>query len=229
MKYLSVILSVLLIAFILCACESSADTENTQNTSEEISSEESVSEAASAEDVTQPEENNEAGTADENVPDSGSKVLVAYFSATNNTKAVAEKIAAATGGELYQIVPEIPYTDADLDYNTDCRANREQNDDTARPKIAEPAANMDGCDTVFIGYPIWWGQAPKIIYTFLEGYDLNGKTIIPFCTSGSSPIGSSAENIHSLADGANWLEGKRFGAGASSDEVNSWINSLELN
>ena len=138
-------------------------------------------------------------------------------------------MAEATGGDLYQITPQVPYTSEDLDYNTDCRANKEQNDDSARPEISGTVENMDDYNTVFVGYPIWWGQAPKIIYTFMESYDFEGKTIIPFCTSGSSPIGSSAENMHSLAEGANWLEGNRFNGGASESEVNEWINSLELN
>lgn len=87
---------------------------------------------------------------------------------------------------------------------------------------------MEDYDTVFIGYPIWWGQAPKIMYTFMESYDFNGKTIIPFCTSGSSPIGTSAENMQGLTQGANWLEGRRFSGGASADEVSGWVNSLEI-
>ncbi len=180
------------------------------------------------ESMTSAEATTENTTAEEATTESGNNILVAYFSATNNTKGVAEKIAEVADADIYAITPAIPYTKVDLDYNTDCRANKEQNDDTARPEISGRVENMEDYDTVFIGYPIWWGQAPKIMYTFLESYDFNGKTVIPFCTSGSSPIGSSAENMHSLTTGANWLEGQRFSGGASVDEVSSWINSLGL-
>lgn len=179
------------------------------------------------ESVTSTEAATESTTAEE-TSEGDNNVLVVYFSATNNTKGVAEKIAEAAEADIYAITPEIPYTAEDLDYNTDCRANKEQNDDSARPEISGTVENMEDYDTVFIGYPIWWGQAPKIMYTFMESYDFNGKTIIPFCTSGSSPIGTSAENMQGLTEGAKWLEGRRFSGGASDDEVNGWVNSLEL-
>ncbi len=155
-----------------------------------------------------------------------SDVLVAYFSCTNHTKSVANYIADITGGTLYEITPEIPYTSEDLNYNSDCRANREQNDDSARPAIKGEVENMEQYDVIYLGYPIWWGQAPKIIYTFLESYDLSGKTIVPFCTSGSSSIGSSATNLHSSASGATWLNGKRFSGAAQRSEVENWVNGL---
>ncbi len=156
-----------------------------------------------------------------------SKALVAYFSATNNTEGVAKHIAEGTGADIYEILPEVPYTAADLDYNSDCRANREQNDDSARPAISGTVPNMEQYDTIFLGYPIWWGNAPKIIFTFLESYDFSGKTIIPFCTSGSSPIGSTAA-MQNVTQGANWLAGQRFSGGASSDTVMGWVDSLDL-
>ena len=156
-----------------------------------------------------------------------SKTLVAYFSATNNIEGVAKHIAEGIGADIYEILPEEPYTDADLDYNSDCRANREQNDDSARPAISGTVENMDRYDTIFLGYPIWWGNAPKIIFTFLESYDFSGKTIIPFCTSGSSPIGSTMA-MQNVTQGANWLDGHRFGGGASSDTVMDWVNGLDL-
>lgn len=155
-------------------------------------------------------------------------ILIAYFSCTNNTKSIAEKIATATDGTLYQIIPAVPYTSADLNYNTDCRANREQNDESCRPEITGNVDNMKNFDTVFIGYPIWWGQAPKIIYTFLESYDFSGKTIIPFCTSGSSGIGSSDTNLHSLTSNSDWKNGKRFSNSASSAEIKDWIDGLKM-
>ncbi len=158
-----------------------------------------------------------------------SKTLVAYFSCTGSTEGVADRIAHMTGADKYEIVPEIPYTEEDLAYYTDCRADREQSDPTARPKIAGSVDNMDDYDVIFLGYPIWHGQAPKIIYTFLESYDLSGKIIIPFCTSHSSGIGSSADNLHSLAPDADWRSGRRFGGGAAASEVESWLSGLELN
>ena len=156
------------------------------------------------------------------------RILIAYFSATNNTEGIANHLNAILDADLYEIVPEQPYTSADLNYNTDCRANREQNDAGARPATSGSVDNMEQYDVIFLGYPIWWGQAPKIISTFLERYDLSGKTIVPFCTSGSSGIGSSASNLHSLAGNAVWLDGQRFGGGASRSAVESWVNGLGL-
>ena len=169
-----------------------------------------------------------ASTAPSEPASEGTKVLIAYFSATNNTESVANHLDAILDADLYEIVPETPYTSADLNYNTDCRANREQNDASARPAISGSVDNMEQYDVIFLGYPIWWGQAPKIIYTFLESYDLSGKTIVPFCTSGSSGIGSSATNLHTLASSAAWLDGQRFSGSASRSTVENWVNGLGL-
>lgn len=163
-----------------------------------------------------------------NTPSAGGKVLIAYFSATNNTESIANHLDAILDADLYEIMPEQPYTSADLNYNTDCRANREQNDASARPAISGSVKDMEQYDVIFLGYPIWWGQAPKIIYTFLESYDLSGKTIVPFCTSGSSGIGSSATNLHSLASSATWLDGQRFSGSAARSAVETWVNGLDL-
>ncbi len=165
---------------------------------------------------------------DDTAPSAETKVLIAYFSATHNTEGVAHHLEEILDADLYEIVPEQPYTSADLNYNTDCRANQEQNDPDARPAISGGVEDMGQYDVIFLGYPIWWGQAPKIISTFLECYDLSGKTIVPFCTSGSSGIGSSAANLHSLAGSATWLDGQRFGAGASRSAVEAWVNGLGL-
>ncbi len=151
---------------------------------------------------------------------------VVFFSCTGNTEAVAEKIAEATDSALMRIEPAEPYTSADLDYNSDCRANTEQNSDSARPAMAAPIPDVAGYDTVYLGYPIWWGKSPRIILTFLESTDLAGKTIVPFCTSGSSPISQSIAEIAQAAPDANVLEGKRFSASASQQEIDSWVNSL---
>ena len=155
-----------------------------------------------------------------------SNILVAYFSATGNTEKVAGYIADVMGGALYEIVPQVPYTEDDLKYYTDCRADREQSDPSARPAIVGSVENMENYDVIFLGYPIWHGQAPKIIYTFLESYDFSGKTVIPFCTSASSPIGNSANDLHGLASGANWLAGRRFSSSAAHGDVESWVNGL---
>ena len=172
----------------------------------------------------QPEDEPHTGT------DNGEKkILITYFSATNNTESIANHLSEILDADIYKIVPETPYTPDDLNYNTDCRANREQNDASARPAISGSVDNMEQYDVIFLGYPIWWGQAPKIISTFLESYDLSGKTIVPFCTSGSSGIGSSATNLHSLASSATWLDGQRFSGGASSADVQSWVDGLNLN
>ena len=156
-------------------------------------------------------------------------VLVAYFSATGKTENIAQHLQTILDADLYEIVPEDPYTSEDLDYsNDDCRANQEQNNPNARPAISGSVENMEDYNVVFLGYPIWWGQAPKIIHTFLESYDLDGVTIVPFCTSGSSGIGSSAANLHDLAPDANWLSGQRFSGSASQDTVASWVEGLDL-
>lgn len=156
-----------------------------------------------------------------------SKILVAYFSATGNTEKAAQYIAEATGGKLYEITPEQPYTNNDLNYNdSSSRSTREQNDDSARPEISGNVENMGEYDIVYLGYPIWWGEAPKIVYTFLESYEFAGKTIIPFCTSGSSPISGSLSDIQALANDATWLSGKRFSSSPSKSEVQEWVNGL---
>lgn len=159
----------------------------------------------------------------------GTKVLVAYFSATNTTEGVAEHIANGLNADLYEIVPEEPYTDADLDYNdNNSRSTLEMNDPSARPAISGSVENMEQYDIVFIGYPIWWGDAPRIVSTFMENYDFSGKAIVPFCTSGGSGIGSSASNLEQLTNGATWLDGQRLNGGDSQETVMEWVNGLGL-
>lgn len=126
------------------------------------------------------------------------KALVVYFSCTNTTKTLAEYAENILGADIYEIVPAEPYTEADLAYYTNGRADREQNDPSSRPEISGGIDNISDYDTIILGYPIWHGQAPRIICTFLESYDFSGKTIIPFCTSHSSGMGSSADNLHAL-------------------------------
>ena len=163
----------------------------------------------------------------EPAPQEGADVLVAYFSATGNTENIAEHLVSILDADLYEIVPQVPYTSEDLDYsNSDCRANREQNDPTARPAISGSVENLEDYEVIFLGYPIWWGDAPKIISTFLETYDFDGKTIVPFCTSGSSSIGGSVSDLEPLTDGATWLEGQRFSGSASWETVSQWVDAL---
>lgn len=159
-----------------------------------------------------------------------SRSLVVYFTCTNTTKGVAAHIADLTGGTLHQIVPEVAYTAEDLNYNNaSSRANREQNDASARPGIRSKINNLSDYDVVFLGYPIWWGKAPKILSTFLESYDLKGKTVVPFCTSGSSSLGSSDTDLHPLAPQAVWKPGQRFAGNATKESISNWLNSLNLN
>lgn len=152
--------------------------------------------------------------------------IVVYFSRTNNTENVANYIVDVTNSSSYEILAKIPYTDDDIKYYTDCRADREQNDPNARPEIGSEVIDLTGYDIIYLGYPIWHGQAPKIMYTFVESYDLSGKTIVPFCTSASCPIGSSATNLAKSASDANWLEGKRYSQSATKSEVESWLKSI---
>lgn len=158
-----------------------------------------------------------------------SNILVAYFSCTGNTKKVAKKIASSSGADIYRIKPEEEYTSSDLNYNNDnSRANREMNDPTSRPAISGSVDNMDEYDIVFLGYPIWWGTAPRIIDTFVESYDFSGKTIVPFCTSGSSSIGTSVKELKQLCSKATWLSGKRFESTVSESKIASWLDTLDL-
>lgn len=154
-----------------------------------------------------------------------SKSLIVYFSCTDTTKKIAEYVQESTGADIYRIEAEVPYTAEDLNYgDASTRATKEQNDLSARPAIAGNVENMAGYQSVVIAYPIWWGQAPRIISTFLESYDFSGKTIIPICTSHSSGIGSSATNLHSLVDDSvTWLEGRRFSASTSKEDITKWL------
>ena len=155
-------------------------------------------------------------------------VLVAYFSCTSTTEGIAEDIADIMGASTFRIEAEVPYSAADLNYNSDCRANREQNNPQARPAIKGMPDNFDQYDVVFLGYPIWWGEAPRIISTFLESGDFKGKTIVPFCTSHSSGLGSSDRNLHSLAPYAVWIPGRRFAGNAARTELEKWISGLDI-
>lgn len=168
---------------------------------------------------------NQSGQSKENT-----NILVAYFSCTGTTKPLAEYAAEYLNADLYEIKAETPYSSEDLDYNTsNSRANKEQDDSSARPAISGKVEDMDKYQTVVLAYPIWWGQAPRIISTFLESYEFKGKMIVPFCTSHSSGIGSSDKNLHSLVDSnAEWKDGKRFAAGTSEKEIAEWLSEVGI-
>ena len=153
-----------------------------------------------------------------------SSVLVVYFSATGTTRGVAERIAALTGGDLAEIVPAQPYTAEDLNYNDrSTRATVEQNTADARPEIANEIS-LEGYTTVYLGYPIWWGQAPRILSTFAESHDFTGITVIPFCTSGGSGAGRTGETLGEQAGTGTFLSSTRLDAGISEAELQAWIN-----
>ena len=219
-KAIAILLSLTMILG-LAACGNSAS--QTEQPSTEDTSVESKADTNSAENSTDKE-----NTDNQDVQDH--KVLVAYFSATGTTKGVAEHIANGLNADIYEIVPEDPYTDADLNYNdNNSRTTIEMNDPNARPAISGSVENMEQYDIIFVGYPIWWGEAPRIVSTFMESYDFSGKTIVPFCTSGGSGIGSSASNLERLTSGATWLDGRRLNGSDSQDTVMEWVNSLDLN
>ena len=169
-------------------------------------------------------------SAGENTADSGS-VLVVYYSASGHTKTVAGYIAQATGGDIFEITPVQPYTDDDLNWSdSDSRVTREHEDESLRDVelTTTEVENWDSYDTVFLGYPIWWGIAAWPVDGFVEANDFTGKTVIPFCTSSSSGLGESGELLAELAGTGDWQEGQRFRSSVSQEDVNEWVDSLGL-
>ena len=166
------------------------------------------------------------GSAETDTPHSD--VLVVYFSATGTTKGVAERIASVTNADIYEILAAEPYTDADLNYNDrNSRSTKEQNDKDIRPEIGSEDISLEGYKTIYLGFPIWWGEEPRILDTFVEKYDFEGITVIPFCTSGGSGIGRSGSNMEALAKSGTWLSGKRFSGKVSEQELLEWIKGLK--
>ena len=158
-----------------------------------------------------------------------SKTLVAYFSASGVTKKLAERLAGAIGADTFEICPETPYTDADLDWrNPKSRSSVEMKDPSSRPAISGQVANMADYDVIFVGFPIWWYVAPTIIQTFLESYDFSGKTIIPFATSGGSGLGRTNEKLQQSCPGATLRPGKLLNGRPSAAELKKWVESLNL-
>ena len=234
MKNVITVLISLLMILSLAACGNSASQTGQPSTEEKpaagtVNSEEPVENSTDAENTATSEgQTNEPENPD--IPEEqGTKVLVAYFSATNTTQGIAEHIANGLSADIYEIVPEEPYTDADLNYNdNNSRTTIEMNDTDARPAISGSIENMEEYDVLFIGFPIWWGEAPRIVSTFMESYDFSGKTIVPFCTSGGSGMGSSAANLEQLTSGAQWLAGQRLNGSDSQEQVMEWVNGLGL-
>ena len=156
-----------------------------------------------------------------------SKKLVAYFSASGTTKEAAERLAKAAGADLFEIRPAIPYTSADLNWmDKKSRSSVEMNDPDSRPEIAETMPNMADYDTVFIGFPIWWYVAPRIIHTFVESYDFSGKTLVPFATSGGSGMGKTVDELRKLCPNADWKAGKLVN-GASDQALAAWAAKFQ--
>lgn len=187
----------------------------------------SVNGSGSSNNVQSGEEENQSENA---VPEnSDGNVLVVYYSSTGNTKEAAELIAAATGGDLFELVPSDPYTDEDLNWNDENSRvvhEHENPDERAVPLVSSVPENFSEYDTVFIGYPIWWGIAAWPVNSFIEANDFTGKTVIPFCTSASSGLGESGELLAEAAGTGNWLEGRRFSSGVSQSEIEGWLNDL---
>ena len=156
------------------------------------------------------------------------KTLVVVFSATGTTLGVAQKIASIEDADLYEIKAAEPYSDADLNWNdSNSRSTKEQNDASVRPQIGSESISLDGYTKIYVGYPIWWGEEPRIMDTFVESYDFKDITMIPFCTSSSSGIGRSGKNLQENAGSGNWKEGKRFAGSVSEADLTSWIESLD--
>ena len=242
-RIISIVMAALLAAS-LAACGSSTQAETTEAQTEaqtEDGEQKEAAENTSAETEAKQEEtaptetepaaeapSTEAAAEPESDAAAHSDVLVAYFSATGTTKGVAEKIASITGGDLYEILAAQPYTEDDLNYNDDnSRSTTEQNDKNVRPEIGSEDISLEGYKTIYLGFPIWWGEEPRILDTFVEKYSFDGITVIPFCTSGGSGIGRSGPNMEALAGSGTWLEGERFSGSVSEADLQSWIDGLK--
>lgn len=219
-KFGSLLLAVLMILS-LAACGNKMN-----NTPAQTPSDDTPSESTPAETP----DDTANGEADNTT--SGGKVLVVYYSASGNTKRVAEDIAEAADGDLFEITPAEPYTSDDLNWtNSDSRVSREHDDESLRdvPLTTTEVENWDDYDTVFIGYPIWWGIAAWPVDTFVKNNDFTGKTAIPFATSSSSGMGQSGTLLSEMAGTGDWQDGQRFSSGASQSDVADWVSGLGLN
>lgn len=193
--------------------------ESIANNNTEITSEEETDQTESGTENMNSQVSDTEGNSDNDVKDT----IVVYFSATGMTKGLSQQLADAIDADIFEIVPMQPYTDADLDYSDDnSRSTLEMNDSSSRPEISGQIDNFNQYQNVIIGYPIWWSDAPRIMSTFAETYIFTGKTVLPFCTSGGSGIGSSAKNLEKLAGSGTWLDGQRF---TNADDLISWVES----
>lgn len=225
MKKLTALLLSVVLVLSLAAC-GSANKPASSTTQPETS-------APTEQPTTEPSESSSTAPAEsepETQPETG-KTLVVYYSASGNTERVAKDIAEAAGADLFEIVPTEVYTSDDLDWtNPDSRVSREHDDESLRdvPLTTTEVPDWDSYDTVFIGYPIWWGIAAWPVDTFVKNNDFTGKTVIPFATSSSSGMGQSGSLLTDMAGTGEWQEGQRFSSGVSSDDVQSWVNGLGL-
>ena len=233
-KVITILLSILLVSS-LAAC---GDNQQAGGSASEPSSElagETLSEPEAAlqtsETLSDSLAENENNTSDTGVESMGGKTLIVYYSATGNTEEVANHIASATGGDLFEIVPAEIYSDADLDWtDKDSRVSREHDNEDERnvPLVSDTVDNWNEYDTVFIGYPIWWRNAAWPVDGFVKANDFSVKTVIPFCTSSNSDLGESGTLLEEMAGTGEWLEGERFRSGASEETVRSWVEGLGL-
>ena len=227
---LLLVLSLILTA---CASQPAASTDNAADQTEpakETTSapqENTSSAPEQTADSSAQEKESESAPSDEPAADH-KEVLVVYFSATGTTRGVAERIAKVTDADIYEIVPAEPYTSDDLNWNDkNSRTTHEQNDKSSRPEIAGDRISLEGYTTIYIGFPIWWGEEPRIMDTFVESYDFTGITLIPFCTSGGSGIGRSGPNMEALAGTGTWLDGTRHSGNISEADIETWIRGLK--
>ena len=224
-KFAWILLTFVMVLSLVACAGSNEPTENSNPAPSQTVTDPTQTEAA----ATMPTGTEQPSETPDSEPE-GSNILVAYFSATGNTEGVAQKLADGLGADLYEILPEQPYTDEDLDYgDSNSRSSVEMNDPSSRPTISGSVENMAQYDIVLIGYPIWWGEAPRIMSTFVESYDFSGKTLVAFSTSASSGFGSSDAALQSATGTATWLEGHRFSSGASAEDVLAWANGLGMN
>ena len=225
----------LLLVFSFAACGNSQQAKDTtpESSSEPVS--ETTSEPEKTEQPSETPSDSQAESEDNandaDVESTGEKTLIVYYSASGNTEEVANYIASVTDGDLFEIVPAEIYTDADLDWtDKDSRVSREHDNEDERnvPLVSDTVDNWNEYDTIFIGYPIWWGIAAWPVDGFIKVNDFTGKTVIPFCTSSSSGLGESGELLEEMAGTGEWLEGERFRSGASEETVRSWVEGLGL-
>lgn len=228
MKKLLYIAALTLTAAGLTACGNTDAADTPEQPIPTLSETEETTTEAGAAETEAAETEAETSESDETSSDA-SKTLVVYFSATGNTESAAEAIAKATDGDMFALIPETPYTAADLDWTDDSsRVSMEHSDPDQRVIALETAtpANWDSYDTVFVGYPIWWGEAAYPVSTFVSENDFTDKTVIPFCTSASSDIGDSGNILAQTAGSGNWLEGRRFSASESEEVIAEWARSF---